>query len=74
MASGWFDGAVHLAANMSLLMVLAYGGTLVADAALTAGELTSFLVYSLYVGINFSQVWSCASARAVDVNGVYVCL
>ena len=55
-ASGWFDGAVHLAANMSLLAVLGYGGSLVVASSLTAGELTSFLVYSLYVGINISQV------------------
>jgi ABC-type multidrug transport system fused ATPase/permease subunit len=55
-ASGWFEGAVHLAANMSLLTVLGYGGTLVVDGALTAGELTSFIVYSIYVGVNFSSV------------------
>lgn len=55
-ATAWFEAVVHLAANMSLLTVLGYGGSLVMDGAMTAGELTAFLVYSLYVGINFGQV------------------
>ncbi len=36
-----------------------YGGSLVLDGGMTAGELTAFLVYSLYVGINFGQVCVC---------------
>ena len=56
LASAWFEALVHLAANVSLLTVLGYGGSLVLDGNMTAGELTAFLVYSLYVGINFGTV------------------
>lgn len=58
LASAWFEAVVHLAANVSLLTVLGYGGSLVLDGGMTAGELTAFLVYSLYVGINFGQLSS----------------
>ncbi|RYG40946.1 hypothetical protein EON68_03640, partial [archaeon] len=47
-----FDGAVHMAANVSLIAVLWYGSHLISTQALTVGELTSFLMYSLYVGFN----------------------
>ena len=72
-ASGWFDGAVHLAANMSWLAVLGYGGSLVVASTLTAGELTSFLVYSLYVGINISQVCKHLNCESFAVGDAWLC-
>lgn len=55
-ASSTFDGSIHLATNIALVSVLGYGGNLVLQGALTAGELTSFLMYSLYAGINLGSV------------------
>ena len=71
MAAGWFEGLVHLATNMSLLTVLGYGGSLVVDGAMTVGELTSFLVYSLYIGINLGSVSALCrdTTRFFDTEG-----
>jgi ABC-type multidrug transport system fused ATPase/permease subunit len=51
-----FDGAVHLAANISLIAVLGYGGHLVGNGNMTAGDLTAFLLYSTYTGFNISSL------------------
>mmetsp|Transcript_7736 Transcript_7736/g.13738 ORF Transcript_7736/g.13738 Transcript_7736/m.13738 type:complete len:725 (+) Transcript_7736:10-2184(+) len=56
LASAWFEGSVHLAANFSLIAVLAFGGAQVMSHQLTAGALTSFLMYSLYVGFNVTNL------------------
>ena len=40
-----FDGAIHLAANASIVAVLAYGGHMVAQQVISAGDLTAFLMY-----------------------------
>jgi len=61
LSSAWFDGTVHLAANFSLVAVLGYGGHLVLAGDLTAGSLTSFLIYSLYVGFNITNLSSVYS-------------
>ena len=58
MTQSVFDAAVHLAANGSVLVVLAVGGQQVIDGTLSVGSLTSFLVYSLYLGINSSSLSS----------------
>ena len=52
--AAYFDGAVHLAANIGLIAVLWHGSNLVATGTLTAGGLTSFLMYSVYTGFNVS--------------------
>ena len=71
-----FDGAVHMAANLALVAVLAYGGQLVASGALSASDLTAFLMYSLYTGFNISNLSSVytelkraagAAARIFDI-------
>lgn len=54
--AAYFDGGVHLAANMGLIAVLGYGGSLVASGDLTPGALTAFLVYSVYTGINIASM------------------
>ena len=50
--SAAFDGAVHMASNFSFLAVLLYGGSQVTSGALTPGDLTAFLMYSMYIGID----------------------
>ncbi len=54
--AAYFDGAVHMAANISLVAVLWYGGSQVQDGAMSAGDLTAFLMYSLYTGLNVSTL------------------
>jgi ATP-binding cassette subfamily B (MDR/TAP) protein 10 len=51
-----FDGAIHMAANVSMVAVLFYGGSQVADGSMSAGDLTAFLMYSLYTGFNISNL------------------
>ncbi|TYZ65773.1 hypothetical protein PybrP1_009974 [[Pythium] brassicae (nom. inval.)] len=58
LASAAFFGGVDFAVKMSMLGVLGYGGQMVADGALTSGELTSFLLYTLYVGFSFAGMSS----------------
>ncbi len=69
--SGWFDASVHFAANLGLIAVLGYGGTQIASGAMSAGDLTAFLMYSLYTGFNLgnlSRVYS-ELKRAAGVAG-----
>lgn len=77
-ASAWFDGTVHLAANMAIIAVLTYGGSQVVAGDISAGELTSFLMYSLYAALhagNLSTVYTelskgaGASKRVFEVLG-----
>ncbi|KAF1313854.1 Exonuclease 1, partial [Globisporangium splendens] len=58
LASASFFGGVDFAVKMSMLGVLGYGGQMVADGLITSGELTSFLLYTLYVGFSFAGMSS----------------
>jgi ATP-binding cassette subfamily B protein len=56
-----FMGVASFAAYTAVAAVLWYGGHLVAGGALTAGELTSFLVYTLLVAFalgGLSELWA----------------
>ncbi|CCI50217.1 unnamed protein product [Albugo candida] len=53
-ASAAFFGGVDLSVKMSTLAVLGYGGHMVANGLLTTGELTSFMMYTIYVGFSFA--------------------
>jgi len=53
-----FDGVVHVAANAAVLLVLGYGGKLVLQNEMTAGDLTGFLMYSLLMAGNLSSLSS----------------
>ncbi|CAK4693389.1 unnamed protein product [Aphanomyces euteiches] len=58
LASATFFGSVDLSAKMSMLGVLGFGGSMVADGVLTVGELSSFLMYTFYVGVSFAGLSS----------------
>jgi len=57
-AQAAFDGSVHVAANGAVLCVLGYGGAMVLDGSITAGDLTGFLMYSLLMAGNISSLSS----------------
>ncbi|KDO31627.1 hypothetical protein SPRG_03547 [Saprolegnia parasitica CBS 223.65] len=72
LASSTFFGAVDFSVKMSMLAVLGYGGSMVAEDALTVGELSSFLMYTLYVG--FRLLASRPSTRVrTHSNGPVSC-
>jgi ABC-type multidrug transport system fused ATPase/permease subunit len=54
--AAWFDGGVHFAANAGLIAVLWYGGSQISSGAMSAGDLTAFLMYSLYMGVNLASL------------------
>ena len=70
-AAAAFEASVHFATNLALIAVLGYGGSLVMSEVMTAGELTSFLLYSVYVGVNLSGLSSVYAdlARASGAAG-----
>ena len=49
---------MHLAGNASILVVVGAGGAQVVAGAMSVGELTSFLMYSLYLGFASSSLSS----------------
>ncbi|KAF7798827.1 hypothetical protein EIP86_010053 [Pleurotus ostreatoroseus] len=49
-ASGIFFGSTGWSGNVTLLCLLGYGGTLVSKGAISVGDLTSLLLYTVYVG------------------------
>lgn len=55
-AGAVFDGTVHAGANFAIIAVLWYGGNQVLVGDLSAGQLTSFLMYSLYAAFNSSNL------------------
>nr|ASS36019.1 ABCB10 [Samia ricini] len=52
LAVGSFYGLTGLAGNTIIILVLYYGGGMVATEQLSVGNLTSFLLYAAYVGIS----------------------
>ncbi|KIP08710.1 hypothetical protein PHLGIDRAFT_104024 [Phlebiopsis gigantea 11061_1 CR5-6] len=49
-ASGLFFAGTGWSGNVTLLALLGYGGTLVSKGAISVGDLTSLLLYTVYVG------------------------
>jgi len=49
-ASGIFFGSTGWSGNVTLLALLGYGGTLVSHGEISVGDLTSLLLYTVYVG------------------------
>ncbi|KAK7506015.1 hypothetical protein BaRGS_00002737 [Batillaria attramentaria] len=58
LAQGTFDGAIGTLAYGAVSLVLWYGGKLVNEGTLSAGVLTSFLLYTLQVAIAFGLISS----------------
>lgn len=60
-ARGIFMGGLSLSINCSLFSVLYFGGSLVGKNEMTIGSLTSFALYSGFMGLGFSGLSSCMS-------------
>ncbi|KAI8379607.1 P-loop containing nucleoside triphosphate hydrolase protein [Radiomyces spectabilis] len=58
LASGAFYGGAGLSGNLAVLAVLWYGGHMVMNHAITIGELTSFMLYTAYVGTSLGGMTS----------------
>ncbi|XP_047997509.1 ATP-binding cassette sub-family B member 10, mitochondrial [Leguminivora glycinivorella] len=58
LAVGSFYGLTGLSGNVIIILVLYYGGGMVATEQLTVGNLTSFLLYAAYVGISIGGLSS----------------
>ena len=55
------ETGAHLGGNAAVLFVLGYGGTMVLDNAMSAGDLTGFLMYSFLLAGNLSNLTSVYS-------------
>ncbi|KAI5660035.1 hypothetical protein M9H77_28828 [Catharanthus roseus] len=53
-AVGLFFGSLNAASTLSVIVVVIYGATLTIKGSLSAGDLTSFILYSLTVGSSVS--------------------
>eukprot|EP00752_Nemacystus_decipiens_P004588 g4188.t1 len=49
----FFNGSMHFGGHASLCAVMALGGQQVATGALSVGDMTSFLLYSTFLAVNF---------------------
>lgn len=56
LASGIFFGATGWSGNVTLLCLLGYGGSLVSRGVISVGDLTSMLLYTVYVGNGLSML------------------
>ncbi|KAJ3807029.1 P-loop containing nucleoside triphosphate hydrolase protein [Lentinula aff. lateritia] len=59
-ASGIFFGSTGWSGNVTILALLGYGGSLVSQGEITVGDLTSLLLYTVYVGSGL-QMLTCSS-------------
>ncbi|CAM9306059.1 unnamed protein product [Scytosiphon promiscuus] len=50
----FFAGSMHFGGHASLCAVMAFGGQQVASGVLSVGDMTSFLLYSTFLAVNFS--------------------
>jgi ABC transporter fused permease/ATP-binding protein len=57
-AYGLFSGAMGLFGYLSIAIVLWYGGTLVVAGQLSVGTLTSFMLYTLFLGFSLASLSS----------------
>ncbi|KAI7892138.1 P-loop containing nucleoside triphosphate hydrolase protein [Mucor mucedo] len=58
LASGAFFGGAGLSGNLAVLAVLLSGGKMVMENIITIGELTSFMLYTAYVGTSLGGLTS----------------
>lgn len=65
LASGAFFGASGWSGNVTLLALLGYGGSLVSKGVISVGDLTSMLLYTVYVGNGLSMLtWVLSLLRS----------
>ncbi|KAF8511536.1 P-loop containing nucleoside triphosphate hydrolase protein [Gautieria morchelliformis] len=69
-ASGLFYGSTGWAGNVTILVLLGYGGTLVSRGLISVGDLTSLLLYTVYVGSGLQMLSSFFSSimRAIGAG------
>jgi len=61
LARGTFFSLTGFSGNAIIISVLYYGGLMVTESSLTAGQLSAFLLYAAYVAISLSGISSCFS-------------
>jgi len=61
LAKGTFFSLTGFSGNAIIISVLYYGGLMVTESSLTAGQLSAFLLYAAYVAISLSGISSCFS-------------
>ncbi|EPQ55212.1 hypothetical protein GLOTRDRAFT_138835 [Gloeophyllum trabeum ATCC 11539] len=61
-ASAIFFGSTGWSGNVTLLALLGYGGTLVSSGAISVGDLSSLLLYTVYVGSGMQMLTSFFSS------------
>ncbi|KAF8648489.1 hypothetical protein AX16_006199 [Volvariella volvacea WC 439] len=61
-ASGVFFGSTGWSGNVTVLALLGYGGTLVSHGEISVGDLTSLLLYTVYVGNGLQMLTSFFSS------------
>lgn len=57
-ASGLFVGGMGMLANLAILCVIYFGAIMVSQGKLAVGELTSFIIYSIYIALSFGEISS----------------
>jgi putative ABC transport system ATP-binding protein len=57
-ASGIFFGSTGWSGNVTILALLGFGGSLVSQGQITVGDLTSLLLYTVYVGSGLQMLTS----------------
>lgn len=55
-SQGFFDASVLFAGNISFIVVLSVGGNMVVEGAMSPGQLSSFLLYSVFLGFQTSSL------------------
>jgi len=55
------EAGAHISGNAAVLCVLGYGGTMVLDGSITAGDLTGFVMYSFLLAGNLTSLTSVYS-------------
>ncbi|KAE9400716.1 hypothetical protein BT96DRAFT_857216 [Gymnopus androsaceus JB14] len=61
-ASGIFFGSTGWSGNVTILALLGFGGSLVSQGQITVGDLTSLLLYTVYVGSGLQMLTSFFSS------------
>ncbi|EKM81172.1 hypothetical protein AGABI1DRAFT_72028 [Agaricus bisporus var. burnettii JB137-S8] len=67
-ASGIFYGSTGWSGNITVLGLLGYGGSLVSQGVITVGDLTSLLLYTVYVGNGLSMLTYSSIMRAIGAG------